>query len=242
MSEAKQILEFPQPPSSVGIDKLVDALAKAQAEFDPVLKDSQNPAFRSRYADLASVIRATQKSLSKHGLVIIQFPVTIVAEQQAGVRTILAHSSGQSIESTYMLPAVMHSNFTAQSVGSAITYARRYSYQAAIGVAGEDDDGNAAAGSGSKDAAKDVAVRKIKEAAKGNEDVFLTPWKEDTLAISGNGLSILKASMTDDEKALVNIKYNQASKVFWIKAADGFSFSDLAKKYDVECKWMEAAQ
>jgi ERF superfamily len=152
------------------IGELAGALAKAQSEFKPVLKDTVNPYFNSKYADLSSVIGATQQALSKNGLVVIQNPVVDCETEKAGVTTILAHSSGQWMSHDLMLPATMKGKdgapkFDAQSVGSAITYARRYSYQAIVGVAAEmDDDGNAAAlNGGSREAAQAVAQRKIAE-------------------------------------------------------------------------------
>jgi hypothetical protein len=133
---------------SESIGKLVVALAQAQLRFDPVLKDTKNPYYNSKYADLSNVIVATQTPLAENGLVVIQTPLR--KDQDAGVLTLLAHSSGEWISSELMLPAVSagkdgKARFDAQSVGSAITYARRYTYQGIIGVAAEDDDGNAAA-------------------------------------------------------------------------------------------------
>lgn len=152
------------------IGELAKALALAQTEFKPVFKDADNPYFSSKYADLSSVISATQLALAKNGLVVMQSPIFDLAEQKAGVSTMLAHSSGQWLSNDLLLPATMRAKegvqrFDAQSVGSAITYARRYSYQAIVGVAAEvDDDGNAATGkNGSAESAKAVADRKIAE-------------------------------------------------------------------------------
>ncbi len=132
---------------SESIGKLVAALALAQLKFDPVLKDTKNPYYNSKYADLSNIIVATQGPLAENGLVVIQTPLR--KDQDAGVSTMLAHSSGEFILSELMLPAVMAGKdgkprFDSQSVGSAITYARRYTYQGIIGVAAEDDDGQAA--------------------------------------------------------------------------------------------------
>lgn len=147
MSESVEILGGAVKRSET-IGKLVGALALAQTKFDPVLKDSKNPYYNSKYADLSSVIRSTQGPLSENGLVVIQTPLR--KEQDAGVLTMLAHSSGEWISNELLLPGVSAGKdgkprFDAQSVGSAITYARRYSYKGIIGVADEDDDGNAAA-------------------------------------------------------------------------------------------------
>jgi len=136
------------------IGELVTALAVSQTEFKPFQKDKENPYTHSKYADLADVIAATQPSLAKNGLVIVQIPIQNNSEQEAGVYTMLAHKSGQFISTELFLPGTMKgkdgvTRFDAQSVGGAITYARRYTWQALVGVAAEeDDDGNTAAGRG----------------------------------------------------------------------------------------------
>ncbi len=137
--------EIPAIPVSTGlktsdeIGELAKALAAARKDFKPVLKDANNPFFKSKYADLAGVIEATSDALSKNGLVVIQSPR--LGLNRIAVTTLLAHSSGQWLRDDLELPM---SKFDAQGAGSAITYARRYAYQAIVGVAAEDDDGNAA--------------------------------------------------------------------------------------------------
>lgn len=125
--------------TSDNIGQLTKALSVAHQSFKPVLKDASNPFFKSKYADLAGVIESTSDALSKNGLVIIQSPR--LKENRVSVTTLLAHSSGEWISDELELPL---SKFDAQGAGSAITYARRYAYQAIVGVAAEDDDGNAA--------------------------------------------------------------------------------------------------
>lgn len=136
--------EISQPVStglktSDEIGELAKALANAHKDFKPVLKDASNPFFKSKYADLAGVIEATSEALSKNGLALIQSPR--LGLNRIAVTTLLAHSSGQWLRDDLELPL---SKFDAQGAGSAITYARRYAYQAIVGVAAEDDDGNAA--------------------------------------------------------------------------------------------------
>lgn len=128
---------------SLGIAKIADALSKAQSEFETVVKDSDNPYFKSEYADLATIIKATKTALSKNGLAIIQSPGAIV-ENKVLLTSMLVHSSGEWFRGETMMPM---SKPDAQGMGSALTYARRYAYQSLVSVAGEsDDDGNAAAG------------------------------------------------------------------------------------------------
>jgi hypothetical protein len=75
--------------------------------------------------------------------------------------SVLMHSSGEWMKGKLTLPAIGRDGFTAQSCGSSITYARRYSYSAITGCASEDDDGNAASGVGSREAAQAVAAEKL---------------------------------------------------------------------------------
>ena len=128
------------------IGLVVAALAKAQQEFSPILKMNENPGFKkdgkpSKYADLATTIEATQPSLIKNGLTVIQLPVN--EGDRIGVLCILAHESGEFIGESYTLPLAQQN---AQTGVAAITYARRASLQAVLNCASEDDDGNTAAG------------------------------------------------------------------------------------------------
>ncbi len=228
---------------SAEIGELAKALAAAQLDFNPVKKDTKNPFYNSKYADLSSVIAATQPGLSKNGLVVIQSPIVDPETEKAGVSTLLAHASGQWLSNELMLPATMKSRdgsvrFDAQSVGSAITYARRYTYQAMVGVAGEeDDDGNRAVGIGTQEAAQKVAASKIRKAANGDESVTLVPCKQGLLALQGNGLAILRANLTASEKAKLTVKMDSESKAYTIPEAEGNMFASLCEKYTVECKW-----
>lgn len=116
------------------------ALAKAQAEMGPAIKDSTNPAFRSKYADLGNVMDACLPSLNKHGIAVIQ-PIT-QDENGRYVKTVLIHESGEMLECA--VPLIVAKN-DMQGLGSAITYGRRYGLMSMAGIAPEDDDGNAAA-------------------------------------------------------------------------------------------------
>jgi hypothetical protein len=116
------------------------ALAKAQIEMGPALKDSVNPAFKSKYADLASVMAACLPALNKHGIAVIQ--PTYDDETGRWVKTILLHESGDTLECR--VPLIVAKN-DMQGYGSAVTYARRYGLMSMAGIAPEDDDGNAAA-------------------------------------------------------------------------------------------------
>lgn len=125
--------------TSPSIGELAAALAKAQGEISAASARTENPMFRSFYADLADVWKAIRKPLSDNGLSVVQLPST--TEGGVDVVTLLLHSSGQWIQSRLWMPA---DRSDAQGLGSALTYARRYALAAVIGVAQDDDDGNAA--------------------------------------------------------------------------------------------------
>jgi hypothetical protein len=124
----------------MSIKELATAMAKAQAEIKAALKDSKNPHFKSSYADLTSVWDACRTALTKNGLSVVQIPG--FDANDVWLETMILHSSGESLSGRYPLRP---SQQTPQGYGSALTYARRYSLAAMVGVvADEDDDGNAA--------------------------------------------------------------------------------------------------
>lgn len=131
---------------------LIEALAKARAEFDAVTKNANNPYFKSKYADLSEVLGAITPALSANGLVVVQ-PIE-QTEKGLLLHTQLYHVGGGLIESTFAIPE----NKDIQKLGGAITYIRRYSLSALFGVAPEDDDGNSAAGKGNN-AEKDAELK-----------------------------------------------------------------------------------
>lgn len=118
---------------------LFAALSKAQGEIENASKSAENPFFNSKYADLASVLGACRKPLSDNGLSVFQ---GIIHGDTASLKTRLCHSSGQWIEDDGVPLLLDKQNM--QGEGSALTYARRYGLMAAVGIAPEDDDGNAA--------------------------------------------------------------------------------------------------
>jgi hypothetical protein len=146
------------------INELAAALAAAQGEMQNAAMSAENPHFKSKYADLAAIRNATIPSLSKHGLSILQ--ATWVGSTEMLLTTRLMHSSGQWIEAEY--PIVF--NERPHVMGSAITYAKRYSWSAITGIAAEvDDDGNEA-----NDAAKNgstlPSLPKRKSSAQAKRD------------------------------------------------------------------------
>ena len=127
--------------TSIEINEIAAALAKAQGAMDNASKDRSNPAFKSKYADLASVRDATSGPLSANGIAVLQAAATTA--DGVTVETRFVHTSGQWLACTI---GAVPKAYDPQSVGSAITYLRRYGLMSMAGIAPEDDDGNAASG------------------------------------------------------------------------------------------------
>lgn len=141
---------------SDSIGALAAALSKAQADITGALKDSSNPFFKSKYADLASCWDACRKQLAANNLAVIQ---TIYVHWESGqtmLATTLVHSSGEWIRSD--LP-VLAKDLSPQAQGSGITYARRYALAAIVGLAQIDDDAEAAQGRFTNDPRGDMGKK-----------------------------------------------------------------------------------
>ena len=134
MPENQALSIAPEPP----IEKLAEALAKAQAQIKGAVKSAENPYFKSKYADLSEVWEVIRKPLSDNGLSVVQLPGWDSTAGRVTLTTMLLHTSGQKISSTI---SMRPEKDTPQAVGSAITYARRYALAAMVGVVQEDDDG-----------------------------------------------------------------------------------------------------
>jgi hypothetical protein len=157
------------------MSELAKALVKAQGQIKGAVKDANNPHFKTKYADLASVWDACRKPLTDNGLSVAQYTTT----EGPALVTRLMHVSGESIEGVTPLIMVKQDM---QALGSAITYARRYGLAAMVGVAPEDDDGNAASAP--------VVAQAVRPAVpEGYEQ-----WKDDLAATADEGVQALKAA------------------------------------------------
>lgn len=125
--------------TSPKIGALMQALSKAQSQIIGAKEDSDNPYFKSKYADLSSVWSACRGPLSDNGLAVTQI-LDLMGEKPC-IITMLGHSSGQWIRGCFPLPTTKGD---AQSMGSAVTYMRRYALSAMVGVCPMDDDGERA--------------------------------------------------------------------------------------------------
>jgi len=176
--------------SSELINELAKALCNAQGQMGGVVKDSSNPFFKSKYADITSVIKAIKQPFSDNGLSYTQFPIS--NEHGVGVSTRLMHVSGQYLEMEYTLPTVKKDP---QSSGSAITYARRYALQSIAGIPVADDDAEAAMlrGNENKSEVKTISenqiitIEKLLDETKSDRFRFLSWFKVgDIKDISAN--------------------------------------------------------
>lgn len=128
----------------LGIGQLAAALASAQAKFGIAELDKVNPHFKSRYASLASIMRAVQPHLGEAGIAIVQCPRT--EGKEVVLTTRLIHASGEEIEAELRAPIPGDTRNPVQAMAGTLTYLRRYSLVAMLGVAtGEDDDGEESA-------------------------------------------------------------------------------------------------
>ena len=126
------------------------AFAKAQGEISHAIKASENSHFKNLYADLAGVIDAYRSIFASHGLAVLQ-PI-VPADTGVRIQTIILHESGEWLADRGLSMPVSKND--AQGFGSALTYARRYAMAALVGIAQDDDDGNAASRAGAAKPAK----------------------------------------------------------------------------------------
>ena len=153
--------------TSETIINLSKALVETQKELKQPLKDAKNPFFKSEYVPLENVAEAITESATKHGLAFSQYATTTEAGN-VSVGTIVFHESGEFIEFPPLI--LKPENTKPQSIGSAITYAKRYSLSAVFGITSDkDDDGNKANGNGEPQ--KQQQKRNQKQAQNDEPDV-----------------------------------------------------------------------
>lgn len=188
------------------------AFAKTQQEMKQPLKDANNPFFKSKYVPLENVVEAITESASKNGISFTQFP----SSDEVGnvtVGTLVMHSSGEWIEYDPIKMKPVKND--PQSIGSAITYAKRYALSAIFGITSDqDDDGNEATQTKQASAKKKdepvISVEKanyyLKEIAKistekGKEDGSIVKWFLDHLGVVD--YKMIKQSQIEDADMLL---------------------------------------
>lgn len=131
--------------TSPEVDAIFAALIKAQAEFQAIKEDAKNEHLGYRYTTLARVLDATRAALASHGLGVIQGAKAVPEKTNVEVTTLIIHAGGQWIRSTLTMPYGPHRGLSpAQTMGVAITYARRYALMGMLGVSSAEDDTDAA--------------------------------------------------------------------------------------------------
>jgi hypothetical protein len=190
---------------STQINEIVAALAKAQGTINNPGKKATNPHYKSQYADLSMGLNAIREGLSANGLAVIQS--TRMWDNVLMLDTRLAHSSGQWFEAEYPVCTLPGQP---QIIGSALTYARRYSLFGLVGIAGEDDDGNAA-----KDAKVEVDERISSDQFQDLSDLMaqtLTPMEAFCSFYKVSALADLPASRFKEASDFLNLKLRRATK------------------------------
>ena len=188
-SHAEQIQEIKsskiaqQPHRSTEIKYLYAALAKAQAEMGIASLASENPYFKSRYADLSAIVKASRPALTKNGLAISQ--ILLTNDDGANLLiTTMGHSSGQFLESRLR---ILPPKNDVQTLGSYITYLRRYSYAALVGIVTGDED----------DDAETVVADQRQAFAKGPASHSYKPKENSPEAITREQLQELEIELSD---------------------------------------------
>lgn len=192
--------------TSPSLGALATALAAAQGEIEDASKSSTNPAFKTKYADLAEVLQTVRPVLSKHGLSVVQTPGSlyeVAGKLVINVATTLLHKSGEFISDTLSVPVT---KADAQGIGACVTYGRRYALAAICGISQDDDDGNTAAGKTTKPAA--APAKPKSEPSKGKlsrtelEAAFKAAQKPEELDELAGSYAALAP---DDQAALLPI-------------------------------------
>ncbi len=153
---------------SENIGTLAKALAKAQAAIKPAAKEAENPFFKSSYADLPAIQLACREHLAANDIAVVQ--TTSFDADGVVLETILAHASGEWISGTYPIRPVKPDM---QSMGSAMTYGRRYALAAMVGVVAETDDDDGAQASGN--------VRAVSRDEKGEALKKARAWAQQAI-------------------------------------------------------------
>lgn len=163
--------------TSTNIDKIIPALIKVKSKLKGVAKTSDNPYFKSKYADLNSYIEAVEDLLAENDLILLQ--PTGIDDQGTFVETSIVHTSGQFISASMRLVLKTQDM---QQAGAAVTYGRRFTLGSLLSMKAEDDDGNLASGKETKPAAKsftpksaEAKIEFVSAVGKASETIVAKP-------------------------------------------------------------------
>ena len=195
--------------TSESVAAIQAAFTKAQSEMGGAVKDSANPFFKSKYADLVAVIKAIKEPFEKNDLSYMQFPIT--TPEGIGVITRINHKSGEFIESEFTLPLT---KLDPQAAGSAITYARRYALQAICGVPAVDDDAEMAMSRQPERISAEDAQALIDRINKMNRSVerFLKPYNVQSMFDLTADQAKNAETLITNAEAKIDGKCDQASE------------------------------
>lgn len=200
---------------------LADALSKAQGKIANAARTNTNPFFKAKYADLADVREACQGPLAANGLSVVQ--TSELAEGAVVVATTLLHSSGQWIRGRLR---VVPAKNDPQGIGSALTYARRYSLAAMVGVATEDDDAQRASHGGHATEPKRPVFQAPPANASAPQESHEAPHESQEAPPADEGPKVYVASV--DEKHGTSAKGKWT--MFIVKFSDGREATTFDKK------------
>ena len=133
-TQIEKMEDSPKP----NLSELYIALGKVHDETKDIVADDFNPHFKSKFASLSAHLSYLKPIFSKHGLVVIQLPTSEYHDNGIGIKTIIAHKNGTSIESSCIVP--VGEQATGQQAGAILTYLRRYCLASIGGLATADDD------------------------------------------------------------------------------------------------------
>ncbi len=217
-------------------DKITEAFAKAQGQFELVVCDCVNPHFKSKYASKSSIIKATTKGLSENGLVFTQL------EHGDSMINLLLHVSGQWYRSK---TPILKAKQDAHGHGAGLTYAERFGMKAMLRVAieGEDDDGNAAAGKGPPPPNKKPPARKPTDLVNNQElkRLFTVATTKDIPSELMKEFFTLQYGYTTS-KQLTNGQWSDVMKMLSHKDTDHNSVSLIVDGLKAEKKMSDEAQ
>lgn len=201
------------------IAELAKALSKAQGELKAAPKDSDNPYFHSKYADLATCFETLRPVLSKYGLSIVQLPA--LGTDYVDVETVLLHESGEWIS---CCPASAPKDMGPQAVGSTITYLRRYGLAITGLVTDADDDGNDA---GKPEKTPPPRKNREPEPVSSIETGF-----PDNEPISKGMLATIKKAIENDTELDKPKFYKWLGDKWGVQVEEGVALLDTIRKKD----------
>lgn len=192
---------------SESITEIAKALCKFQSEIKDAPKDSQ--AYKYKYADLGTILQIVRPVMASHGLSVVQFPIS--EDDKVGINTILLHTSGEWMENSMLVQVTPSAKMSlAQQAGSVLTYVRRYSVAAVLGITQVDDD--AVVEHVQRPPAK--PDNQVKQEAKPASKPKAKPATEDQKILIGEfKLSGILPEKTEAWMAGKELSYSQAAKV-----------------------------